>query len=190
MAKRTKKAGLKVRVKTTPRTSKKAGRGKKEAGLAEELQESGEIKIDKESKKIILPGQEEKIERDKKLMMWTGVSFFMVLILGFWILNIKSIFKEAKDVGNNSSRFEWNKITNEFDQTMEQIKKGLEELKQMNITDNISTSTEDNVNTINLLLGDKSIGSSSPAAGEPTEESLEELKIRLKDLEQKLDNKN
>jgi len=92
MAKRPKKFGLKVKVKITPGTKKKAGEGKEEVGLTKELQESQRIKINKEGKKVILSGQEEKVERDKKLMMWAGVSFFMVLILALWVLNIKSIF--------------------------------------------------------------------------------------------------
>ncbi|MFA4833240.1 MAG: hypothetical protein WC619_00145 [Patescibacteria group bacterium] len=182
--KKEKKGKIAVRVN-------KEGGEKKEIGSAEKLPEPREIKIDKERKKIIIPGQEEKIERDKKLMMWAGVSFFMVLISAFWILNIKSIFKEMKVAKENPQKFEWEKITNEFDQTIEQIKEGLVELKQAGVLNNISTTTKDSVNTNNFLPISENIGSSSPAEAESGEEgNLEELRSRLKELEGKIENKN
>ncbi|MDD5291319.1 MAG: hypothetical protein PHZ04_04385 [Patescibacteria group bacterium] len=189
MAKRIKKSRLEARVKITPGTGKNAKEGKQKIGSAEKLPELREIKVDKESKKIILPSQEEKIERDKKLMMWAGVSFFMVLISAFWILNIKSIFKETKEARDNPQKFEWEKITNEFGQTIEQIKEGLTELKQAAVTDNISTTTEDNANINNFLPTAEDIGSSSPA-GTGSEETLGELKDRLKELEGEIESKN
>jgi len=186
MAKRPKKFGLKVKAKITPGTKKKAGEGKEEVGLTKELQESQRIKINKEGKKVILSGQEEKVERDKKLMMWAGVSFFMVLILALWVLNIKSIFKEVKNPVNNSSRFEWNKISDEFGQTMEQIKKGLSELKQIDLENKISTTTEE---IGSPLFKDNNTG--SPINDQlQGEDSLLELKERLEELEENLDNKN
>jgi len=191
MAKRTKKAGLRAGAKIISRTRKKAGGGKKEAGLIEELKKPGRIKIDRESKKIILPDQEEKIERDKTLMMWAGVSFFMVLISAFWVLNIKSVFKGTKEARENPQKFEWEKITNEFDQTIEQIKEGLVELKQINVMDDISTTTKDNLNLNNLLPGSEDIGSSSPQEAElEGGGNLEELKDRLKELEEEIESKN
>jgi len=192
MAKRIKKAEPKTKAKITPRTRKKIGGEEKEAVPAEELQKPREIKVDKESKKIILSGQEEKIERDKKLMMWAGVSFFMVLILAFWILNIKNIFKETKEARENPQKFEWGKITDEFGQTIEQIKEGLTELKQASITDNISTTTEDNANVNNFLPVSEDIRSSSPTRveSEEEEENLEELKNKLKELEGKIESEN
>ena len=90
----------------------------------------------------------------------------------------------------NPRKFEWEKITNEFDQTIEQIKEGLIELKQAGIADNISTTTEDNANVNNFLPASENIGSSSPAGVESEEENLSELKDRLKELGGEIENKN
>lgn len=191
MADGTKKTRLKVRIQKIPKIKKETGHALKEAGQKEKLKESIEKRINKGNEKLSPFNQEERTGRDKKLMMWAGVSFFMILILAFWILNIKSVFKGAKEARENPQKFEWNKITNEFDQTIEQIKKGLNELKQVSVTDNISTTTEDSANTNNLLPRSEDIGSSSPRGVEPgDEENLEELKVRLKELEGKIENKN
>jgi hypothetical protein len=173
-----KKSKITVRVNQERRRKKEI----KKTAPSEELSQFEESRASKEP----LPNQKDRIERDKKLMMWAGVSFFMILILGFWVLNIKSVFKGATEARENPQKFEWGKITNEFDQTIEQIKEGLNELKQASVTDNISTTTEDNLNASNFLPVSEDIGSSSPEEGG----DLEELKVRLKELEGEIESKN
>lgn len=165
-----------------------------EAETAEELSNLKEAEVGKKKEKIIPPKPDEKVEPDKKLMMWAGVSFFMVLILAGWVLNIKSIF-EKTERAKDTRQFEWGKITNEFNQAMEQIKKGVEELKRINIEDDISTTTND----VNGLLPESQNTEISPSDSLANDggqlkaengESLEELKNRLRELEEKIENKN
>ena len=74
----------------------------------------------------------EKIERDKRLMMWAGVTFFMVLIFGAWVFNLKNIFKTTENTDiNNSAVQEWDKIADEFTKTLEKVKEGMAELKEI-----------------------------------------------------------
>ncbi|MDD5071140.1 MAG: hypothetical protein PHQ42_00130 [Patescibacteria group bacterium] len=183
MADRVKKIKLKVKVQKTPKA-----KAEREIGRAQEKIESREKSEKPVKREIGKPRlfQDEKIERDKKLMMWAGVSFFMVLIFAGWVLNMRSVFRGAKEARNNYRQFEWDKLTGDFGQTIEQIKKGLEELKQVSVIDNISTSTENNLDESNLLPN-KNADFSSPEA-EIKEENLEELKNRLKELEEEIEN--
>ena len=149
--------------------------------------------IDKKEKKIY-SSQEEKIEHDKKLMMWAGVSFFMILFIILWLANMKNVFKQVEQGRDNSEQFEWNKITDEFSQTMGQIRESLNELKQAALIDNTSSSTAENLNNYLPANEDASttqefIDGGAGSAGKEQDNILE-LKERLKDLEDNLDNKN
>jgi len=108
----------------------------------------------------------ENIERDKKLMMWAGVCFFMVLILFFWIINIKSVFniKEVNNV-NNKSQFNWQEITDNFNKTMDEIK---------NIKSEMDNYNEEGATSNNEDM-------------ELSQEEMLELRERLLELEKKLD---
>ncbi len=76
----------------------------------------------------------ERIEQDKRLMMWAGVAFFMVLIFGIWIFNLKNVFKTTENTDtNNSAVQEWDKIADEFTKTLEKVKEGMAELKEVEI---------------------------------------------------------
>ena len=116
----------------------------------------------------------EKIEQDKRLMMWAGVAFFMVLIFGVWIFNLKNVFKTTENINtNNSAVQEWDKIADEFTKTLEKVKEGMAELKEVeteeegrDIFSEIATSTDDAVIS--------------------EDDEIEELKKRLKELENQI----
>jgi len=111
----------------------------------------------------------EDIERDKKLMMWAGVCFFMVLILFFWIINIKNVFKiNEVDNSNSQNQLNWQEITDEFGKTMDEIK-------------NIK-SEMDNYNKEETTPKDETL--------ELSQEEMSELKERLKKLEEEFEVKN
>lgn len=138
---------------------------KKHAAGEHELPETRKPK----EKHIEHEAHKQRTEQDKRLMMWAGVSFFMVVILFVWILNFKNTFKTIEANNTNTTNFEWSEITDTFSQTMDEVKKGLAELRE-------GTGTT----TPNVLPENEDIATS-------TEEDIKELQERLKDLEEKLD---
>ncbi len=86
----------------------------------------------KKQLKVVKHIDSERMERDKRLMMWAGVTFFMVLIFGAWVFNLKNIFKTTENTDiNNSAVQEWDKIADEFTKTLEKVKEGMAELKEI-----------------------------------------------------------
>lgn len=76
----------------------------------------------------------QKIEREKKLIMWSGVTFFMVVIFGLWIFNINLVLKR-QPVSQEKSQLDIEDIANNFNNTMNEISKSL------NNYDSIASST-------------------------------------------------
>ncbi len=116
----------------------------------------------------------EKIERDKRLMMWAGVTFFMVLIFGVWIFNIKNVFKTIENTDTNSSAVqEWDKIADEFSATLEKVKEGMAELKEVETEeDGRDVFSESATTTDDAIVSE--------------DDKIEELKKRLEELESKV----
>jgi hypothetical protein len=183
MAKKKREIKLKVQV-----NKEKAGKEKK-IGLKETTDGFKISEADTETKKNFFPDQKEKEERDKRIMMAAGVSFFMILFITLWVANIKNVFKQVEEGQKNSKQFEWNKISDDFSQTISQIKEGISELKQAALVDSVSTST---ANEINYLPENENASTTEAFLGEVEEEqdNILELKERLKNLEDSMDNKN
>ncbi len=83
------------------------------------------------------------IEKDKRMIMWTGIIFFIVLIIGLWLMNIKSILRinsssQSKDA---SSQINWDSFRDELNKTMTQIKQNLSEINQLQTANQVSSST-------------------------------------------------
>ncbi len=74
---------------------------------------------------------DEQQERDKKILLWSGVSFFMVMIFLLWIFNMQSIFKGVEQDKNKSffSNFSINQEST--NQTVDQIKNKLNSIKEV-----------------------------------------------------------
>lgn len=68
--------------------------------------------------------EKEKQEKDKKFILWSGVIFFMVLILAFWILNFKNSIAQTEIQSNND--FGWSEISNNFNGVIENVKSFLD----------------------------------------------------------------
>ena len=97
-------------------------------------------------------------EKERLLLMRAGIIFFMILILGFWLFNLKNIFQinSSKSSGN----FNWPAVQKELSQTMEQIKENLAQINQISKT------------TINQAL-------QSGQPGNLPNKQIEELKVNL-----------
>jgi hypothetical protein len=118
------------------------------------------------------------IERDKRLIMYSGVSFFMLLIVFFWIINIKQVFKQtAANSQTNNSLAEFDQLSGDLSEALEEIKNGVREIKsEINATTTVKEAKNENIATGTL-----------PMANEKqflSDEDILELKQRLEELEE------
>lgn len=108
-----------------------------------------------------------KVEQEKRLIMWVGVSFFMVLIIFFWFLGIKYVFKQTSDKESDRSALEQlGNISDQFSQAIQEMKQGLAEIK---------SEIDIGTNSAESIIGDEQVS----AQEKPplfTEEDIEELK--------------
>ncbi|KKS33975.1 MAG: hypothetical protein UU95_C0019G0009 [Parcubacteria group bacterium GW2011_GWC2_42_12] len=72
----------------------------------------------------------EKVERDKQLFMWIGISCLMVIFFVVWIFSLKYEFKASFSKTANSG-FNWSQTKVELDKAMTQVKQGLAEIKKI-----------------------------------------------------------
>ena len=84
----------------------------------------------------------QKHEREKLVLMWVGISFFMILVFVFWVYNFK---KSINSIQGSDYSFEtssdWESLTKELSGAMADIKTNIESLKSF------SSSTEPSVET-------------------------------------------
>ncbi len=174
MPKKTKKIILPVRVKRPAANPIRYKKLSNEANRAAELMEekieintNGKITLtEKQNERKQPPMDNETVEREKKLIMYTGIAFFMILIVSVWIFNIKNVFESTKaKTGDNTARVQLNEITDEFSKNMEQLKQGLEEIK----------SLEKNSSTQNEILPEEAEEKINPDEIEKLKEKLEGL---------------
>jgi len=62
-------------------------------------------------------------ERDKRMLLWTGVGFFMLLILAFWLIGLKQTFKRIESENANKSGGELDEITEDLGKAISEMKK-------------------------------------------------------------------
>ncbi len=65
----------------------------------------------------------------KRLAMWTGVIFFMVLIFFIWVYNIKATFRQTIDK-SGKEEINLNQFTDDFKKTFDKIKSNFSEIKE------------------------------------------------------------
>lgn len=92
-----------------------------------------------EKKKMVFTDEDfvraDKAERDKRMIMWCGVAFFMILIVVVWIFNARNIFKQP-EAANTGNEINWVKMMEEFNKTMESVKGGMSGLSSLNLPGN------------------------------------------------------
>jgi len=147
-------------------TSKKVSR---EEQLAVIQSREKKVKVKKAEPNLDIYDNNYKKEQDKRLMMWAGVTFFMVLILFVWVLNIKKVFNNI-ETDETAARFNWSEIKGDFTETIGQVKENWNELKQIKIQEEDLNKLPENI-----------------AEGELSKEEIVELKGRLEELEKKLE---
>ena len=127
----------------------------------------------------------EKIEKDKKIMLIAGVSFFMILIVSFWVYNTKKVFQQtAKSIENNTTS-SFSEITDELGKNITEMKDGLTKIKEFESRSATTTATT----TFQALPdGLKSTASTTEISTTTLSQKLELeiLKQKIEDLENKI----
>jgi type II secretory pathway component PulM len=186
VVKKPKKAAVRkkaAQAKAKPRKTKTAAKPERERTARGDI----EKKIDEIDIESII-----RKERDKRMILWAGVSFFMVLIFGFWIYNLKHTFKKIENENAGGNDFEWSEITGDFSKTMDEMKENLAEIKKFADTaENYEAATStvavgtSTISIIGTTTEEKIISTSTPVKQDDLDE-IEELKARLEELEKKL----
>ncbi len=117
-----------------------------------------------------------KIERDKKLLMWVGVTLFMAVILAVWVYNLKYLFKSDRQPGQNERQLNIDEISANFNKTMAEVSGQLNKLNDLAST---TPSAPSATGTAQKIIASSSVNF------EETEE-IKRLRLRLEELEQRL----
>jgi hypothetical protein len=70
--------------------------------------------------------------KKKKFLMKIGIASLMFLILFFWILNVKNVFKTNPSNEVTQSQAEWQNIKKDFGNTVDQVNTSLDKITATN----------------------------------------------------------
>jgi len=108
--------------------------------------------------------EKEKEEKNKKIIMWSGVTFCMFLACLVWILNIDSILaSSSKNLNDKKDGKDLKNIVKDFNVNFEKVKKEFEKINQIveeqkeksdgkDIFKEVSTSSDQIINNENNFL--------------------------------------
>lgn len=118
---------------------------------------------------------EMKVEKEKRFIMWSGITFFMILILVFWVYNTRQVMRNISQEADNETILDWQELGADVSTRLEQMRSDLDQIKALR-TDSTSTPTatlpiNEDVNT-------------GPSTSSGLDLSEEELKILKEKLEQ------
>ena len=66
----------------------------------------------------------------KKFLMKVGIISIMALILIFWVLNIKNVFRDNALAGAEQDTAQWQKLKSNFSETVSEMTKNLDKIKE------------------------------------------------------------
>ncbi|MFH1822374.1 MAG: hypothetical protein ABH830_01585 [Patescibacteria group bacterium] len=170
---------------------KRVGSKKKKINKKTEAVDLSELRKEELKEDNIRPEQEfnfknydHKIEQDKKLMLWSAIIFFMILILVFWAMNFDKIFSISQPENKTKSEFNWNKISEEFSQTMSEVREGIGEIKNNwpEAENNEEVIENQDEQIFNNNLPDSNLNEAENNT-ELSEKEVLELRDKLKDIE-------
>jgi len=113
--------------------------------------------------------EEEKEEKNKKIIMWSGVTFCMFLACLVWILNIDSILaSSSKNLNDKKNGKDLNNIVEDINVNFEKVKKEFEKINQIvdeqkeksagkDIFKQVSTSSDQILNKNNFLPNEENL---------------------------------
>lgn len=136
----------------------------------------------------------EQVEHNKKIIMWSGVTFFTILIVFFWIISMKQNIKQTNvEIQTKSAATIWNEKAEQLDYQITEMNSNLEKINTFTkeskenikeiITDNSQTEKSDDQEPKTITEDDKT---SETKQKELSEEEILEIKEKIKELEAKL----
>ena len=181
--KKGRKAGLKSVKKRPARKIERAHKSKKAT-----KKEHKETKSELSQEEIIIMAA--KVEREKKFIMWSGVTFFMILIAFFWLYNTKQVLENSKiEREDTPSLFtDWESVSEELGSAITEIK---ESVKTESDSEDILNEAEIKTDSLPSVDEAKSTTSNEAVLPSNTENNpteIDALKARLEELEEKLKN--
>lgn len=78
--------------------------------------------------------QEEQEEKEKKILLWSGISFFMVMIFLLWSFNIQDTFKKIEKDNTPAFASQETGGGEEIDDILQEIQTGFEEWEELRET--------------------------------------------------------
>ena len=128
-------------------------------------------------------------EKKKSLIMWSGVVFFMALVLVLWGINIRQEFKKVSAANNvDQSSTDWQKMTQDLTSKLDEMKKNLDTISNYSATaaNNASSTVASSTNgvqpTASLPQASSTKEISTPAATSSAQAELGKLKTKLEKL--------
>ena len=90
-----------------------------------------------------------RVEKEKRIAMWSGVSFLMLLVVFFWFINTKNMILQNRSQGSQSGLAEiWQDSGRDFEESLaeigqewEQVKAGLEKVAASNTPATVANSS-------------------------------------------------
>ncbi len=76
----------------------------------------------------------ERIEREKRFIIWSGVTFFMLLIVFFWFLNLGHPFRVAETVKDDDFSKTWQELSDDLVGRMEEMQTDLTRINELKDT--------------------------------------------------------
>ncbi|MBU1037060.1 hypothetical protein KKF32_03415 [Patescibacteria group bacterium] len=207
--KQPKEVKLPVRIKQTSRSrvTRDSGQALRQSSGQAVEKETKEVKqveqLIKETKKSYqaehktkkINGKKEKVlvrkpasyqkEKSKRMIMWTGVAAVMIIIFIAWTFSLKDMFKAKQQPSEfNPAIEEWDRIADEFSQTLEKVKEGMSQLKDEMTDDSesLEQATERDIFSEPATTTESEILSEEEKIND-----VEELKRRLEELENKIE---
>ena len=123
---------VKLAVKVGSKTNKTANSShiveiKKNLNLEKEIKAEEIARLSKAKQPKIIS---EKLEKDKQLIMWSGIIFFMILVVFIWVYQIKSSISQTKSESNNQKTEEWKEVFSDLEENIGNLKTDLEKIKE------------------------------------------------------------
>lgn len=178
------------KIKKIEKRKLKSDKNRSGINLLEE--DSGGIKNKKQEKEQSKPKTEkifkekpvdyEKLQRDKRLILISGVTFFMVLIVSVWFINIREVFNSVPAYDEDDTTFSWKELSEEFKDNIEQMKEEIEEIKIL--ADNSTTTSAEIFSTTTMagLPGNEDVSATTSTSTIINSDKINELKDKLQNL--------
>ena len=131
----------------------------------------------------------ENIEKDKNLILWSGVIFFMILIAFFWVRNTSRVFRETASEGNGAEAAiltEWQTAAKEIAEKMNELKADLETIKTVDSSDGGEDAVIPNRVNEEAPATTTQHATTTDINIKAAEEEIKKLKTRLEELEGKM----